>query len=312
MPRPCYSTFEKAGRRSCCRARSATRRAVLSTVPSERLGFELHARRAAFLMHTIRRARRPAAIEVLLGSYLFIYVWSVPMLMFDLVPAWGRGMGAFLLILQGLVVGLWLLREAGTRGLLAAAGILALSYLVELVGVTSGLPFGRYAYTPVLGLQLGGAVPLAIPFAWLTVVPGASMVAARAGRPAVSIPLAAMLALLLDLLIEPVAAYVTGYWQWLEGGPYFGVPTANFVAWGLTALVLVLLLHRCAPELWHVASTGKIPRLLFVLNTIQFTLVDAAHGFWAAALVGSGLLAIIWLLSGRSLPARRLAGETGG
>ena len=245
----------------------------------------------------LRQSKLSPVLLPLLGLYLFIYVWSVPMLMFDLVPIWGRGMGGFLLILQGVIVGLWLAQAGGLRGGVAAIAILVLSYLVEFVGVRTGMPFGRYTYTPALGLQLGGAVPLAIPFAWLLVVPGALMAAAPTRRAAVVVPLAALLALLLDLLIEPVAAHVAAYWRWSEPGAYYGVPAANFVAWGCTAFVLVGMLHLLVPDLYSSPRMSRLPAWLFVLNALQFTLVDAAYGFWWAAALGIGLLVGIFFLS---------------
>ena len=243
----------------------------------------------------------------LLGLYLFIYVWAVPMLMLNLVPGWGQGMGGFLIILQGSIMALWLVSELGARGALAATMIGLLAYLVEFVGVTTGVPFGRYLYTPALGPRLGGAVPLAIPFAWLMVIPGALMTAGSLGRPAVVVPVAGALALWLDLLIEPVAAYVTGYWRWVDTGPYYGVPAANFIAWGGTALGLALLLHLLAPGLHQNARVPWLPPIIFGLNVLQFTLVDAAHGFWWPALLGIGLLLCIWLLQGRPVLRRSAA-----
>jgi len=241
----------------------------------------------------------PPPIRALLGLYLFIYVWSVPMLMFDLVPAWGSGMGGFLLMLQGVLVGSWLVSAAGMRGAVAAGAILLGSYLVEYVGVTRGVPFGQYRYTTTLGLQLGGAVPLAIPFAWLMVVPGAVMIVARLRRTALVVPLAALLAMLLDLLIEPVAAYVIDYWQWIETGPYYGIPTTNFLAWGGTALVLAYVLWQVAGNLHRPPPVAWLPPLLFTLNAWQFTLVNAAQGFWWPVLVGGVLLLLVWRLHWR-------------
>jgi putative membrane protein len=259
----------------------------------------------------IRRGELSPILATLLGIYLFIYIWSVPMLMLDLVPVWGRGMGGFLLMLQGTIIGLWLARAGGLGGLVAAGAILLLSYLVEFVGVSYGVPFGRYAYTDVLGLQLGGAVPLAIPFAWLVVVPGAVMLAARAPRAWQAAPLATLLAILLDLLIEPVAAHVTGYWRWLEPGPYYGVPTVNFVAWGATALALVLVLRILAPNLRQAPRSAWLPRLLFVLNAIQFTLVNAAYGFWWAVAAGIGLLGCIYAIGDRGREQEIRVGDKG-
>ncbi len=238
----------------------------------------------------------PSPIATLLGIYLFIYAWAVPMLMLDLVPAWGEWMGGFLIILQGSLLALWLAWEQGARGAMAAFVIAVLAYLVEGIGVSTGIPFGPYSYTSVLGLQLGGAVPLAIPFAWLIVVPGAYMTAAALRRTAYILPVAALLALWLDLLIEPVAAYVTGYWQWQVSGPYYGVPTTNFFAWGATALVLVVLLHLLTPKLIRTARAAWLPMLVFALNVIQFALVNAAYRYWWAALLGLGLLLCIWWL----------------
>ena len=231
----------------------------------------------------------------LLGLYLFIYVWAVPMLMLDLVPVWGEWMGGFLIILQGSIIALWLLAEAEARGAVAAALIALLSFLIEYAGVSAGFPFGRYEYTGALGWKVG-SVPLPIPYAWLMVVPGAFMTAAALRRRAAVIPVAALLALWLDLLIEPVAAYITGYWRWIDQGPYYGIPTSNFIAWGGTALGLTIVLRLAAPALPHTARAAWLPRLLFALAAIQFTFVDIAYGYGWAGLLGCGLLITIFAL----------------
>ena len=238
----------------------------------------------------------------LLGLYLFIYVWAVPMLMLDLVPSWGEWMGGFLIILQGSIMALWLLAEAGARGGVAAALIALLSFLIEYAGVSTGFPFGRYEYTGALGWKVG-SVPLPIPFAWLMVVPGVLQTAAALRRSAALIPAAALLALWLDLLIEPVAAYITGYWRWIDQGPYYGIPTSNFIAWGVTALGLAIVLRLVVPALPHTARVAWLPRLLFALAALQFTLVDIAYGYGSAGLIGCGLLITIFALWRRA--ARR-------
>jgi putative membrane protein len=258
--------------------------------------------------HWLRRL-----IAALLCVYLFIYVFAVPMLMLDLVPAWGTWMGGFLLILQGSLLALWLGANAGGRGWLAAALIAVLSWAVEHVGVTTGFPFGRYSYTDVLGWKLGGVVPLPIPFAWLLVVP-AAIGAARlllSSSPIRIGLLAPLLALALDLLLEPVAAYIMDYWHWLDQGPYYGVPTANFIAWGLTALVLTLLtLVLCGMRLRDPEVLPDLPVLLYLLNLLQFTLVDLAYGYLWAALIGGAVAALLlWRLRAEGNLVQRLRAE---
>jgi putative membrane protein len=237
--------------------------------------------------------RMRQVIILLLGMYLFIYVFAVPMLVFGLVPVWGTWMGGFLLILQGSLLALWLTANAGGRGLLAALCIAVISWAVEHIGVTTGLPFGRYSYTDVLGWKFDGAVPLPIPFAWLLVVPaaiGAARLLVRAGHSISLLLVAPLLALTLDLLLEPVAAYITGYWQWLDSGPYYGVPTANFLAWGATALVLTMLTIRlCGRRITEATLLPAVPALLYTLNLLQFTLVDLAYGYFVPALLGAAV-----------------------
>jgi len=55
--------------------------------------------------------------------------------------------------------------------------------------------------------------------------------------------LGTLLATLLDLAIEPVAAHVVQYWEWLAPGSanYYGVPLANFVAWFVVAFALLVV-----------------------------------------------------------------------
>lgn len=229
----------------------------------------------------------------LLSIYLFIYIFALPMVVFDLVPAWGTWMGGFLNVLQGTLLALWLLANAGARGVATAAAITVLSLAVEYIGVTTGLPFGRYAYEATLGYNLFGAVPLPIPFAWLVVVPGA-LSAARllGGRGWWLAPAAALLVVLYDLLLEPFAVYVMGYWRWIDSGPLYGIPLANFIAWGISGLVLAgLALLICGHRLREPAVLPLLPALLFALNLLQFALVDLAYGYAGAGMLGLAFLA---------------------
>jgi len=248
----------------------------------------------------------------LLSLYLFIYIFALPMVVFDLVPAWGMWMGGFLNVLQGTLLGLWLVANGGARGAAAAAVIAVLSLLVEYVGVTSGVPFGRYAYEATLGYKLLGAVPLPIPFAWLVVVPGALGAARLLGaRRGWLVPGAAVLVVLYDLLLEPFAVYVMEYWRWIDSGPYYDIPSANFIAWGATGLVLAALaLQICGRRLSEPAVLPQLPVLLYALNVLQFTLVDLAYGYTLAGMLGLAFLAFAaWCYLQRGYDPRIHANE---
>jgi putative membrane protein len=99
---------------------------------------------------------------------------------------------------------------------------------------------------------------------------------------------------------------VNGYWRWEDGGPYYGVPTANFVAWwvvgALAAAVLSGLAARAGQGAAAVTSTRAgladralphIPALLYALSTVMFTAVNLAYGYGLAGLVGLLALALL-------------------
>ncbi len=258
----------------------------------------------------------------LLGLYLFIYPGSLVLVALDRVPVWGTWMGGAMLILLGTIMAVWMTANYGRFGALAALSILVLSWMVEHIGSITGFPFGSYTYTDVLQPKLFGVVPLAIPFAWLLVVPAAVGVTERViERRGISEPTAmrmtltkvltaASFAVLLDVTIEPFAVHINNYWVWSYAGGYYGIPASNFVAWWVTSLLLAwVMLWFCdrasRQRVWTASGTdivrGNAPALLawvpialYVLNLTMFVVVNLSHGQVAAAAIGS--LIMIFLL----------------
>ena len=274
---------------------------------------------------------------ILFCIYLAVLPGSTIVVALDRVPGWGAWMGGALLLLQSAAALCWLLGRHGRRGGLAALLVFLLAWAVEHAGVTSGMPFGRYYYTGALQPQLFGTVPLAIPCAWLMVAAGAWQLATTDDRPPTtddrllptvvsgrwSVVVVATLVLLLDLQIETVATKINHYWIWRDGGPYYGVPTANFVAWWLTGLAMALVAATVLSEsrdretgslgdretesyaarlASHVARC--LPAYLYLLSTLMFAIVNLAHGYTVAGLVGVIVLLVV-ALAARPLGARQ-------
>lgn len=252
--------------------------------------------------------------------YLAVLPGSIVVVALDRVPRWGSWMGGALLLWQGVTVLCWLLGYHGRRGGLAALVVFLLAWGVEHLGVSTGFPFGRYVYTGLLQPQLFGVVPLAIGCAWLMVAFGGWQIArmllprARPTDPLLALA-SATLVLLLDLQIETISTYVNNFWVWLDGGPYYGVPTANFVAWWLVGLLMALVVARLLPaERADAADPGRraltphIPAWLYLLSTALFTVVNLARGYPLAGLIGAAVLAAACLLGRRGrAPAREPA-----
>jgi putative membrane protein len=244
------------------------------------------------------------AVVALFALYLFLYPGSLLLVALDRVPVWGTWMGGALLILQGALMGLWLTLNYGRWGAGAALLILFLSWLVEHVGATTGFPFGAYAYTDVLQPQIFGVVPLAIPFAWLLIVPaavGAAELLERDGAASGVVSpwkllTAAAFALLLDVTIEPFAVHINRYWVWSDSsqGGYYGIPASNFVAWWFTSLLLSWVLlqgrRRAAPR---AVALPWLPLALYLANLTMFVVVNLARGQAVAAAIGGLILLLL-------------------
>jgi putative membrane protein len=223
---------------------------------------------------------------------------------FDLMP-WGmEWMSSLLLAMLGLASGAWMVVNFGRVGLLLSMVVLTLGVALEYVGVLTGVPFGEYHYTGVLVPELPGGVPLAIGFAWLLIVVGGlftarwvlSYACMASANPWPAILVGAVLAVGLDLLLEPVAYHIKHYWEWqspLSEG-YYGVPWSNFATWFVAALGMNWLVSKTAGSASK-PTWGWLPVWLYGMNVFMFGVVNVMHGFWVPGVVMAVLLAVLWL-----------------
>lgn len=172
------------------------------------------------------------------------------------------------------------------RGLGLLAGLGAYALVVESFAVATGVPYGRFSYSDVLGPPLFGLAPPTVLLAWTPLVLGCIAVTRRWW-------LAVALLVVVDLVLDP-AAVSLGFWRWDEPGVYYGVPLINFLGWVLSGCVAVLALRR-------------LPRpvpVLFVRNlwlvVVFWTAVNAWSAQWLPVLVGLSVLVALSPHYGRS------------
>lgn len=264
---------------------------------------------------------------LILLSALFCVSYPIAVIgvAFDVTPpfsfAWA---GSALLVLEGVILVLAAILTYGwIRASLATLAVIALTALVEEVGVTLGFPFGTYSYTEVLQPRITPSVPLAVPFAWILVVFGSYGIV-RTGYAAWSriglrgALFGAALAVSLDLAIEPVATSIERYWLWIHPGAlnYYGVPLMNFVAWFMVAWALIVLIDRLIvmPSVdvsrSGVKPTGHLahlfPPALFGGSLFMFGLINLTHGYYAGVLFAVLAGLAIWFYLIRIPPAASL------
>ena len=214
---------------------------------------------------------------ILTGSavfFLVLFVYSAiihpllePFVLLPQIPG-GIGIKTILMMSFSLIHAWYVL---GWKHALVFFAITAMvSWGYEQIGVETGIIYGKYHYTDVLGTKLGH-VPIIIPIAWFMMIYPSFIIANLITSGSVSknqnkishiIRLSfasAVVMTIWDLIIDP---YLSGptqrAWIWESGGQYFGVPLQNFGGWLLTTFTiyfLYLLFDRKIP--YHYNSLTK-------------------------------------------------------
>lgn len=118
--------------------------------------------------------------------------------------------------------------------LLVFAFIFVASIVVEMIGVQTGVIFGSYKYGDGLGLKIMDT-PVLIGLNWLLLIYLTANLVQKTVLPVLfRVPVAALLMVVYDMVMEQVAPKMD-MWSWADNR----VPFANYVAW----FALSLLFH---------------------------------------------------------------------
>lgn len=154
----------------------------------------------------------------------------------------------------------WRLRDVLLMGGIAVAG-----FLIEVLGVATGLVFGSYSYGPPLGMALAGT-PLLIGLNWIMLVYCVYAMLEKRPWPAwMKILAGSALMVAYDAVLEPAAIYL-GMWSWAGAeAPFWGlggvqVPLQNYAAWFVISAIFLLSMHQTR----FVAGNRLAPWLFFV------------------------------------------------
>ncbi|TVP44572.1 MAG: carotenoid biosynthesis protein [Gemmatimonadales bacterium] len=196
----------------------------------------------------------------------------------------------FHIIVGAAAIAVALVAWAGLRWLPSLVAVYLLALLAEYVGTGSGLPFGAYEYTTLLGTKIGDQVPWVIPLSWYLMVLPAWIIARNtfpADRQwAARMGFAAVILTIWDLALDPAMSFESPlYWVWGDSGPYYGMPWLNLVGWLGTGVVLAGAMEglgirrwgRTIPVGWALAYYGIT--LLMPLGMLVI------KGFWLAVIV---------------------------
>ncbi|HSA54218.1 MAG TPA: carotenoid biosynthesis protein [Gemmatimonadaceae bacterium] len=224
-------------------------------------------------------------------------------------------------------------RTGGRRAFAVAATVAMTALGAELVGTGTGLPFGDYRYSSLLGYRIFGQVPFPIPLSWFTMLVGALAIVARL-RPAADdratrwrwAVLAGLCLLAWDVAMDP-AMVRTGHWAWGDGamfrdaglpgaveafftqGVFYGMPLANWLGWLLTGTVVARVMLAMLPPT-RVASAlapSRFPVGLYVVNGVMPVALCLRDGLWWAAAGGALAMGVPAALALWRVPAAERA-----
>jgi putative membrane protein len=143
-------------------------------------------------------------------------------------------------ILLMLVVIICSHRPLEGKFILFALFIFIASFLLEWIGVHRGWIFGNYSYGGTLGYKLD-AIPLIIGINWFLLIYSTSILMQRSRIRSIFIRvvIGALVLVLLDLIIEPVAMHFD-YWHWASGI----IPLKNYLGWFLSSAVMMFVFEK--------------------------------------------------------------------
>jgi putative membrane protein len=160
----------------------------------------------------------------------------------------------------------WLLRsqsEHTIKSYIAFGLVAIMGWLVEWVGVHSGLIFGTYYYGDALGVSILD-IPLMIGVNWLILTLSISAILERWQLP---IPAASLIGgavlTLIDLLIEPNAPKLD-FWYWPNGYP----AVWNSAGWFITSVSLVFVL-----QIFRLKYENPVALPLFLMQIAFFSIL---------------------------------------
>ncbi len=223
------------------------------------------------------------------------------------------GGGVVYMILGWAAVAVYAYRQLGAWycfGFMIPA--LGISLTSELLGTSTGFPFGAYHYLSGLGYKIAGLVPFTIPLSWFYLGLSSYLVA-RVGLNQLSInpwlkDLGAIVfgSLLLtswDFVLDPAMSQTTvPFWLWDQPGAFFGMPYQNFAGWfgtGVVFMTVATFIWRLKPLNFDEISL-TIPALVYIGNFGFAMIMSMGAGFYLPIALGIllGILPLtvfIWL-----------------
>jgi uncharacterized membrane protein len=257
----------------------------------------LRIERYSLVGHLVAMAFGLAGLLLVMPHPEFLNVLPAGQAMFRWSMAGG---GVVYILLGAIAVSLYAYRTLGLKtGLAFLLPAVLISLTSELLGTSTGFPFGNYSYLSGLGYKIAGLVPFTIPLSWFYLGLCAYLLA-RAGFGKVqgwrgqvgAIAFGSLMLTSWDFVLDPAMSQTAmPFWYWHQPGAFFGMPYQNFVGWLGTGAVFMTV----AAILWRKQVMRpqpqqlNLPLVVYLGNFVFAMVMSLAAGFWIPVLLGIAL-----------------------
>ncbi len=168
----------------------------------------------------------------------------------------------------------------------------------ELLGTSTGFPFGHYRYLSGLGYKIAGLVPFTIPLSWFYLGFSAYLIA-RAGLARRQLPplwtvsgtilLSSIFLTSWDFVLDPAMSQTAlPFWIWEQPGAFFGMPYQNFAGWlgtGALFMGVATWIWNAKPLTLPSQQLG-LPLAIYLSNFAFATILSLAAGIYLPIWLG--------------------------
>jgi len=215
------------------------------------------------------------------------------------VFAWGMSSGgAVYMILGAIAVSIYAYRTLGLRRWLAfLIPSVGISLASELLGTSTGFPFGGYSYLSGLGAKISDLVPFTIPLSWFYMGLVCFLLANTILKESKhwllkfeSIALAALMLTSWDFVLDPAMSQAQyPFWEWHEFGAFFGMPLQNFAGWMVTGALFMAVASLVGGKDSQPVLTRQqlvFPLAMYLGNFAFAMLLSISAGIYIPVLLG--------------------------
>lgn len=239
--------------------------------------------------------------SLVIGIAVLSMLTGVMAVYHPLAPAFGWVAALCIILFAAPTLYAWVMSGDRAERLVSLACLSLFAYIIEMMGVNAGFPYGSFRYGSGLGPLIVG-VPWVLPFAWTPLVIGAWTLTRRVALTPVRLVLTALVLICIDLVLDP-AAVALAYWKYDFGGWFYQIPWTNFAGWLLSGFIGAFILSRFARLKTY--TSYSIWLISGFLWTLCFWLgANLAQGHLIPILIGFMMLAslMIWWYK---LPSKR-------